>query len=111
MTLRIDLNWIDGRLALSSNGSNKTICKNERLLVPTTDLWYPYFLVSNGADSIYYPDSFEKFPSILQSNGKVMWRSAFNLALSCSLNVFYFPFGIDPIYRKSDVFLNFEFLL
>ena len=108
MTARIDFRWWDRRLALKKYAKQ---CNGQTLLVKTTDVWFPYFLsnfqkfrenskkfqnfkkVQNDAKQIFYPDSFEKYPSILGADGRVSWRMAFTLELACDMNVAIFPFG------------------
>ena len=92
MTLvaRIDFRWKDERLALTRK--NAQACKGQEVLVKTKDIWFPYWLVQNGAETIFYPDAFEKYPSILGASGRVQWRVAFTFLLSCDLNVHLFPF-------------------
>ena len=81
LTARLDFRWYDDRLKLSPP-ANET-CKGHTLLSKAEDhVWFPHFILQNGAKQVFYPEAWEKFPLSVRADGYVDWRMAFQLVLS-----------------------------
>ena len=108
LTARLDFQWTDQRLKIA----NLTRCKEHDLLVETTKIWFPYFIVQNGAQSVFYPDAWEAFPSNLRTNGHIDWRVAFQFNLKCEMDLTIFPFDtqICKVLIQSPHFGNSELI-
>ena len=106
MTARIEFRWTDPRYAISD-----TSCSGERIVLNTKNIWYPHFIIQNGASHVLFKDAWESFPVMLHENGYVDWRVAFNLHVNCDMNFHLFPFDTQhcllniqaPLYELGEV--------
>ena len=110
ITARLDFRWYDKRLELTP--PNNVTCANQTLLVKTESIWFPYFIVQNGASNIFYPDAWEKYPSSVRSDGYIDWRTAFKFDLTCDMDFTIFPFDtqICKVLIQSPHFGNSELI-